>query len=81
MLLRSNSADNQHAGHSRTVVGYELAGKDINLLVFDPGKWVERTDGLPTTCTDSSQVRSKGRPRGWHRSGSKRTGHVRTKQH
>lgn len=27
----------QHAGHSRTIVGYELTkNKDVNLLVFDP---------------------------------------------
>ncbi|KAA1474854.1 DUF1671-domain-containing protein [Dentipellis sp. KUC8613] len=28
----------QHSGHSRTVVGYELTKKGLNLLVFDPSK-------------------------------------------
>ena len=31
----------QHAGHSRTVVGYEVQGDgECNLLVFDPSKCV-----------------------------------------
>ena len=31
----------QHAGHSRTVVGYEVQRDgECNLLVFDPSNWV-----------------------------------------
>lgn len=31
----------KHAGHSRTIVGYEESAKgEINLLLFDPGKYV-----------------------------------------
>ncbi|TFY70523.1 hypothetical protein EVG20_g2472 [Dentipellis fragilis] len=30
----------QHNGHSRTVVGYELTKKGLNLLMFDPSKYV-----------------------------------------
>ena len=34
----------QHAGHSRTVVGYEVQGNgECNLLVFDPSKCVRST--------------------------------------
>lgn len=34
-------ADRQHAGHSRTIIGYETNNRgDTNLLLFDPGRWV-----------------------------------------
>lgn len=42
---RNNTADPdrgmQHAGHSRTIVGYEVnAQGNVNVLMFDPGRWV-----------------------------------------
>ncbi|EKM55631.1 uncharacterized protein PHACADRAFT_173790 [Phanerochaete carnosa HHB-10118-sp] len=30
----------QHSGHSRTVVGYEKLGNKIQLLIFDPGRYI-----------------------------------------
>ena len=40
----------QHDGHSRTIVGFEKSknGK-INLLIFDPGKSVTKTNFFATT--------------------------------
>lgn len=29
----------QHDGHSRTIVGVEKRGNQINLLLFDPSHW------------------------------------------
>jgi hypothetical protein len=40
----------QHAGHSRTIIGYEVSKKGIvNLLVFDPSKCVspKTSDNIP----------------------------------
>ena len=32
----------QHAGHSRTIVGYEETPAGTSLLLFDPGKWLAK---------------------------------------
>ncbi|KAF9925510.1 hypothetical protein FBU30_004729 [Linnemannia zychae] len=38
----------QHQGHSRTIIGIEVLreSQEVNLLVFDPGRWVHKT--IPT---------------------------------
>ncbi|KAI1318371.1 hypothetical protein EDD11_006709 [Mortierella claussenii] len=37
----------QHQGHSRTIIGVEvLATEELNLLVFDPGRWLHKS--IPT---------------------------------
>ncbi|KAF8932393.1 hypothetical protein BGZ58_007091 [Dissophora ornata] len=42
----------QHQGHSRTIVGVEvLATGELNLLVFDPGRWLHRS--IPTLREES----------------------------
>ncbi|KAG0246690.1 peptidase family C78-domain-containing protein [Mortierella sp. GBAus27b] len=42
----------QHHGHSRTVVGIEiLTSGEVNLLVFDPGRWVHKA--IPTLQEES----------------------------
>ncbi|KAG0042085.1 hypothetical protein BGZ83_000917 [Gryganskiella cystojenkinii] len=34
----------QHQGHSRTIVGVEiLSSGELNLLVFDPGRWIHKS--------------------------------------
>lgn len=44
----------QHNGHSRTIVGVEQA-KDgvINLLTFDPGRWMLRTPTVSIFADES----------------------------
>jgi hypothetical protein len=32
----------QHAGHSRTIIGYEQTKNGVNLLLFDPSKSVSQ---------------------------------------
>ncbi|KAF8974108.1 hypothetical protein BGZ46_009771 [Entomortierella lignicola] len=42
----------QHQGHSRTVIGIEvLATGELNLLVFDPGRWLHKA--IPTLKEES----------------------------
>ncbi|KAG0210207.1 hypothetical protein BGX28_009512 [Mortierella sp. GBA30] len=47
----------QHQGHSRTIIGVEvLASGELNLLVFDPGRWLHKA--IPT-MKEASISRSK----------------------
>ncbi|KAG0320607.1 hypothetical protein BGZ99_004405 [Dissophora globulifera] len=42
----------QHQGHSRTIIGVELLQSgELNLLVFDPGRWLHKT--IPTLREES----------------------------
>lgn len=43
----------QHQGHSRTIVGIEILKEDqgMNLLVFDPGRWLH--NAIPTLRRDA----------------------------
>lgn len=50
----------QHQGHSRTVIGIEvLTTGELNLLVFDPGRWIHnaiptlREESISKTCPPS----------------------------
>lgn len=46
----------QHAGHSRTVVGYEVQKDgEYNLLVFDPSKYVRSLPLDPSSRTSHGQ--------------------------
>ncbi|KAF8945238.1 hypothetical protein BGZ47_003067 [Haplosporangium gracile] len=53
----------QHQGHSRTIVGIEILKEDrgMNLLVFDPGRWLH--NAIPTLRRDAISLS--------HSSGSK----------
>ncbi|GJJ75532.1 zinc finger-containing ubiquitin peptidase 1 [Entomortierella parvispora] len=55
----------QHQGHSRTIVGIEvLDSGELNLLVFDPGRWIHRSilTLQPTAPTVSSQQQEQEQP-------------------